>query len=61
MVRVLKGFGQWAAGWRGSKRGLLALTLNNMTQGVVLFDAAGRLVVCNEQYLYACTGCRRMW
>jgi PAS domain-containing protein len=29
---------------------LLALTLNNMTQGVVLFDANGRLVVCNEQY-----------
>jgi methyl-accepting chemotaxis protein len=29
---------------------LLALTLNNMTQGVVLFDTSGRLVVCNEQY-----------
>jgi methyl-accepting chemotaxis protein len=29
---------------------LLALTLNNMTQGVVLFDISGRLVVCNEQY-----------
>lgn len=29
---------------------LLALTLNNMTQGVVLFDTNGRLVVCNEQY-----------
>ena len=29
---------------------LLALTLNNMTQGVVLFDTGGRLVVCNEQY-----------
>jgi len=24
---------------------LLALTLNNMTQGVVLFDTSGRLVV----------------
>jgi methyl-accepting chemotaxis protein len=31
--------------------GLLALTLNNMTQGVVLFELGGRLVVCNEQYL----------
>ena len=29
----------------------LALALNNMTQGVVMFDAAGRLVVCNDQYL----------
>jgi len=29
----------------------LALTLNNMTQGVVLFDLGGRLVVCNDQYL----------
>jgi len=31
--------------------GLLALTLNNMTQGVVLFELGGRLVVCNDQYL----------
>ncbi len=30
---------------------LLALALNNMTQGVVMFDAAARLVVCNERYL----------
>jgi methyl-accepting chemotaxis protein len=51
MVQVLKGFGQWAAGWRGGKRRLLELTLNNMTQGVVLFDAKGRLIVCNERYL----------
>ncbi len=29
---------------------LLALALNNMTQGVVMFDTAGRLVVCNDQY-----------
>jgi methyl-accepting chemotaxis protein len=33
------------------RRHLLALALNNMTQGVVLFDGTGRLVVCNEQYL----------
>jgi methyl-accepting chemotaxis protein len=39
-------------GWRpGRERRLLALTLNNMTQGVVMFDAAGHLVVCNDQYL----------
>lgn len=36
---------------RHDKGRLLALTLNNMTQGVVLFDGAGRLVVCNEQYM----------
>ena len=30
---------------------LLALTLNSMTQGVVLFELGGRLVVCNDQYL----------
>ncbi len=37
---------------RHNKAGrLLALTLNNMSQGVVMFDAAGRLVVCNERYL----------
>ena len=33
----------------GSGR-LLALTLNNMTQGVVMFDAAGHLVVSNDRY-----------
>ena len=30
---------------------LLDLTLNNMTQGVVMFDRAGRLVVRNDRYL----------
>jgi methyl-accepting chemotaxis protein len=36
---------------RNGKGRLLALTLNNMTQGVVMFDAAGRLVVRNDRYL----------
>ncbi len=35
---------------RGNDR-LLALALNNMTQGVVMFDAAARVVVCNKRYL----------
>ena len=35
----------------GGQGRLLSLTLNNMTQGVVLFDSAGRLAVCNERYL----------
>jgi len=30
---------------------LLDLALNNMTQGVVMFDRAGRLAVCNDRYL----------
>ncbi len=30
---------------------LLDMALNNMTQGVVMFDRAGRLVVCNKRYL----------
>jgi methyl-accepting chemotaxis protein len=34
-----------------NKGKLLALALNNMSQGVVMFDASGRLVVCNDGYL----------
>src|SRR5262249_61850832 len=41
-----------------ASRGKLALekerfatAVNNMTQGLLLFDGAGRLVVCNERYL----------
>jgi methyl-accepting chemotaxis protein len=30
---------------------LLELALNNLPQGVVMFDESGRLVVCNESYL----------
>jgi methyl-accepting chemotaxis protein len=33
------------------KSRLLATALNNMTQGVVMFDSIGRLVVCNERYV----------
>jgi methyl-accepting chemotaxis protein len=36
---------------RSQKGRLLALALNNMTQGVVMFDIAGRLVARNERYL----------
>ena len=37
---------------RGDDKGrLLSLALDNMTQGVVMFDAAGRLVVSNKRYL----------
>jgi methyl-accepting chemotaxis protein len=36
---------------RKNTDGLLALALNNMTQGVVMFNTAGRLVVSNDRYL----------
>jgi methyl-accepting chemotaxis protein len=40
------------AGRRLDDKGrLLEIALNNMTQGVVMFDTAGRLVVCNERYM----------
>jgi NO-binding membrane sensor protein with MHYT domain/methyl-accepting chemotaxis protein len=30
---------------------LLSIALNNMSQGVVMFDTTGRLVICNDRYL----------
>ena len=36
---------------RAGKVSLLELALNNMSQGVVMFDTAGRMVVCNKRYL----------
>jgi len=52
MFRFLKRLTPLATGRRLRHKGrLLALALNNMTQGVIMFDAAGRLVVCNDQYL----------
>jgi methyl-accepting chemotaxis protein len=42
----------WARpGRRGYKGRMLDLALNNMTQGVVMFDRTGRLVVRNQRYL----------
>jgi PAS domain S-box-containing protein len=35
---------------RSGQDRLLALTLNNMTQGVVMFDAGGHLIVSNDRY-----------
>jgi methyl-accepting chemotaxis protein len=51
MFRVLSRFrSTLRAGAPGSDGDLLALTLNNMTQGVVLFDLRGRLIVYNDRY-----------
>ena len=52
MFRVLNWLTRLARGRGLDHKGhQLALALNNMTQGVVMFDSAGRLVVCNDQYL----------
>ena len=51
MVRVVRRLTRFLRNRGLSGGGPLALTLNNMTQGVVLFELSGRLVVCNDQYL----------
>jgi len=52
MLRVLNSLRRLASGRGLDRKGrLLALALKHMTQGVVMFDAAGRLVVYNDQYL----------
>ena len=33
---------------RSGKDRLVSLALNNMTQGVVMFDSTGKLAVCND-------------
>jgi methyl-accepting chemotaxis protein len=43
-------FGARVARRRGNSR-LLEIALNNMTQGVVMYDANERLVVCNHRYI----------
>ena len=44
-------FPQFANRARSNQNLLLATALNNMTQGVVMFDAAHRFVICNDRYL----------
>jgi methyl-accepting chemotaxis protein len=57
VVCFLAGFGAAAVFFRprsgaGVDKGrLLDIALDNMTQGVVMFDHSGRLVVCNQRYL----------
>jgi methyl-accepting chemotaxis protein len=36
---------------RGRKSTLLATAINNMSQGLVMFDAAERLVLCNDRFI----------
>ena len=57
LLAGLAGIGLFA--WRrlmgrgafGNDSAMLSVVLNNMTQGVVMFDLAERLVVCNERYI----------
>ncbi len=59
VVALLTGLGVLGFCWRtlgrrnrsGSNRALLALALDNMTQGIVMFDSAERLVVCNRRFI----------
>lgn len=61
MLRVLNSLRRLASGRGLDRKGrLLALALKHVTQGVVMFDAAGRLVVYNDQYL-AMYGLPRIW
>src|SRR5262245_46915508 len=50
MRRTAWGFRAWRFGARRDSA-LLAVVLDNITQGVVMFDAAERLVVCNDRYV----------
>ncbi len=42
---------QRATAIRGGDGDLLSMVLNNMTQGVVLFDAHEKVLVCNDRYV----------
>jgi methyl-accepting chemotaxis protein len=51
-IAVIVGFRRaQSTGGLNDKGKLLELALNNMTQGVVMFDIKARLVVCNDRYL----------
>src|SRR3954454_17053309 len=48
------GYMLWRHTWGRARRArgrLLSLAIDNMTQGVVMFDATERLVVCNDRFL----------
>ena len=43
--------GLFVSGRRRTQSRLLRAALNNMTQGLCMFDSAARLILCNERYL----------
>jgi len=55
LIAVILGFA-WALRRRGDAtaggdKAMLAMAINNMTQGVVMFDMSERLVACNRRYI----------
>jgi PAS domain-containing protein len=42
---------RWGYSRSGSDSALLSVVLNNVTQGVILFDAHERILVCNDRYV----------
>ena len=42
---------RWGYSRSGRDSALLSVALNNMTQGVILFDAHERILVCNDRYV----------
>ncbi|MDO9561981.1 MAG: diguanylate cyclase, partial [Bradyrhizobium sp.] len=51
IVRQLKRQHEAAQRLLGEKSQHLDQAINNMTQGLLLFDASGRLVICNQRYI----------
>jgi len=52
LLAGIAAFGLWRRARAGRPDGaLLAMAINNMTQGVVLIDANERVLVCNERYV----------
>lgn len=51
IVRQLQGQHRAAQKLLSQKSQHLDTAINNMTQGLLLFDARGRLVICNQRYL----------
>jgi methyl-accepting chemotaxis protein len=49
LIACVAAWRRWNGGGQGTA--MLSMVLNNMTQGVVMFDSAERLVVCNDRYL----------
>ena len=51
IVRQLRGQHAVAQRKLSEKSQHLDTAINNMTQGLLLFDSAGRLVICNRRYI----------
>ncbi|HET6842744.1 MAG TPA: PAS-domain containing protein, partial [Candidatus Angelobacter sp.] len=51
IVRRLKRQHEAAQRLLSEKSGHLDTAINNMTQGLLLFDASARLVICNQRYI----------